>query len=337
MEHTFNSYGASWVFRPLISLFEIEEKSFGSAVIEVQLVVSFRSKSSFKNQNVNRSLGRLYADFHSHLAKLPKRSFFRKKRTLSIELCAGFAVAEEIKPNTREEYKIRNEKYFYEYNLNLLDQLIEQIKACRSKFKERDDFDFEAFLNWIESLRHKMPDNKADADLIIESWEIKKKEAFEQMSDWEKLGLDWKEYHPTARNIISDPRLWNVAHDFAPNGNDTGADILEMLREVKNRKSLTSDGGKTFYKATWRDWGFSDPSPLWPDDSTDYHVHRELIVGLAFAFVKLKGGCPDWLKQDATANTETYVKYLETHELKWPHRKECLAYQDLILKTLDRF
>lgn len=335
LENTFNSYGGSWILRPLVSVFELEAKSFGTAIEEIQLTICFPNSLSFASQSVHRSMASSYDNFQKYLSELPKRNFFRKKKILSITSPSNFASAEQIKPTTKEEYAIRNAKYFYEYNIRALDLLTQEVKACRAKFKKTDDFDFLAFVNWLESIKNKIPTDKTDADQLIEAWQKQRKSTFEKLSEWEKLGLDWDEFHPKARKLLTDPRLWDIGHDFSPNGNDTGADILEMVREIRDKKSFLKDGGKKFYESTWDEWGFATPSQSWPDDSTDYHVHRELIVGLAFALIKLKGECPHWLHNQATKETKTYVGYLESNQLNWPHRQECLDYQALIIKALD--
>lgn len=333
MEHSFNSYGGSWIFRPLRAVFEMDEKCFGAALNEVELKISFASEHPFNKQGVNKSLGGLYNDFNTELNKLPKRSYFRKKQILSISLKADFAWAEQVNPKTKEDYKIRNETYFYDFNCRLLTQLIDEVKACKRKFKKADDLNFDGFVNWLESLADKIPNSKDEADKLIDIWQTKKSDAYESLSEWDKLGLEWEGFHPKARGLVSDPRLWDQAHDFAPNGNDCGADILSMVEDIKNNRAFLKDGGKNFYETTWRDWGFDPLTSDKPDDSIEYNEHREMIIGLAFSFIKVKGMCPGWLRDAAISETENYLTYLETNDLKWEHREECLDYQSSILKT----
>lgn len=78
---------------------------------------------------------------------------------------------EEFFPSTKEEYKKRNETYFRDWNLRVLEILQSELLASKGKFKKTDDFDFDACLAWISSLAQKLPSSKEDADNIIKEFD----------------------------------------------------------------------------------------------------------------------------------------------------------------------
>lgn len=320
---TFNSFGGGSTFGSVIALVERHEGSFGTALKEIELNLYFKSNLPFSKQGVDPSLEDCYDEFHNQqCAKLPIRRFMRKKRKLKIEALADFATAEEASGLSRP--------WNLEWQAAALDMLIRELEMCRSKFKATDDFDLDEFLTWLQSQHDHLPKTQDEAEQLDQRRRDKDDEARAQMDDWELLGLDWEDYHEAARDIVADPRLWSRGHDFAPNGNDNGADLFESFRSEKSR--WARGGGKAFFRNLARDWGF-DPDAQ-PDDSIGYQMKREATIGLAFAFLKLVGYCPEWLAEATIRTIEDYKAYLETHHLDWAHRDLCLEYQAAMLECV---
>jgi uncharacterized protein YfeS len=81
--------------------------------------------------------------------------------------------------------------------------------------------------------------------------------------------------------------LWDVCDEWAPNGNDTGADVLELYRDWRKRNRNTK--AEKYFQLLMHDWEVTVP----PDPSDEYstQTYHQAIVGLAFAQLKLHAKC----------------------------------------------
>ncbi len=319
--HTYDSYGGAVEFAPVMALVELCSEDFGSALQEIELCLVFRCSDSYQPQDSD--FRDTFNEFHNeYCARLPERRFLRKKARLTLKALAEFATAEETHRLTTT--------FILEWQHAVLDLLIGELKACRRKFKATDDFRLDDFITWLQAQHQNLPRTQEEAKAL--DAELRRKQLVEsaQMSDWEQLGLDWEDYHPNAREVVTDPRLWSLGHEFAPNGNDDGADILGIFREQKSR--WKRGGGKAFYNNLAEGWGFSIETS--PADTIEYDMYRRAAVALPFVFLKLFAECPNWLAYKAISVIDGYKSYLETHDLDWDHRDECLEYQGLMLECL---
>lgn len=327
---TFNGFGGGAAFGSVIALVELNEESFGDGLEEIELQLNFKSslpfskqRAPFSKKRVDSSLRAKYEEFHNQeCAALPIRRFLRKKRRLKVETIANFASAEEAWQNSHP--------LNLEWQAAALDILIRELDLCRKKFKPADNFRFDDYLSWLRRQYENLPKTQREAKRLDRLWQNADTEKREHLSEWDALGLDWEDYHAAARDVVADHRLWNQGHDFAPNGNDNGADIIHSFRSEKSR--WARGGGKAFYRNLARDWGF-DPEAI-PDDSIGYRTKRESIIGLAFAFLKLFAYCPDWLADETIRTIEYYKTHLALHHSEWEHRELCLEYQDVMLDCL---
>lgn len=319
---TFNSFGGSFAFAPVLALIELCEEEFGTGLQKIEVTLCFISKLPFSEQGVDPSLQASFKCFHNYCTHLPKRRFLRKQATLKIEALAEFASAEEIN-RPRKEACLK-------WLPPVLEILISELEQCRGKFKASDDFRVDDYLKWLRAQHKRLPKTQRAAKKLVELFSQKEEDETSLLSDWDRLGLNWKDFHENARNVVSDPRLWSRGHDFAPNGNDNGADLLTRFRAQKSRSARNE--GKSFYKKLQKEWGF-DPQAK-PGDSAEYDLKREVVVGLAFAFLKLFAYCPTWLAEEAIGEIKAYEAYLATNHLDWQHRDQCLEYQELMLSCL---
>ncbi len=109
-------------------------------------------------------------------------------------------------------------------------------------------------------------------------------------SVWVDLDEDWSDYHPTARVVVPDPALWAVSYDYAPNGNDTGADLLWELKGSGHLILL--DEGRALLDARLA----AVSSLIESSGGRHDYLEREYVLGLAFCFLKIHGYCPKWLR-----------------------------------------
>ncbi len=117
--------------------------------------------------------------------------------------------------------------------------------------------------------------------------------------------MDPAEAHPAARAILNEPFFWSRVDDYAPNGNDTGFDVLHAYRTACQGRRKPPDPAKFLRDllAGWRidarDWYLlegaaaaravaKEPSRLLLDDA---------LIGLAFAVLKVQGVVPQPLRE----------------------------------------
>lgn len=124
---------------------------------------------------------------------------------------------------------------------------------------------------------------------LKEQLDAESKRERDAMDEWEKLAVDWDDYHPSARAILDKPFFWDRTDDFSPNGNDTGADVLELYANW--RKQARNSPAASFFSNLMRDWGVTEPHPS--ADDTMNGVWEEAKIGLAFAQFKVDGYCED--------------------------------------------
>lgn len=336
MENSFNSYGGSVVFKPLEALVYLEAKDFGSALSEIIMTLQFNCSLPFEQQKVNRSLRSSYDKFIHSTAK-PKRTFRRKKAELDISTKADFVSSEEFFPKSKDDYKTWNETYFRDWNLHALNILKAEFGASKNKFKSTDDFDFDACLAWLDSLSEKLPTTKSEADFLIAACKRHLMVERSKLSDWELLGEDWSDYHETARVLIPFPELWSITNDLAPNGNDTGADVIHFFQDKKSDIQKSKDKGKAIFTREWESmWGESVPNPNGNYDGLALNDYRKFVVGFAFSYLKHLGCCPEWLKIEALKHIAAYQAFTEREYSEWEYMEELKTLNKIMISCLEK-
>lgn len=336
MENSFNSYGGSVVFKPLEALISLEDVNFGVALSTITLTLQFSCELPFEQQNVHVSLRSSYDKFINYTAK-PKRIFKRKKAELEICTKAKFVSREDFFPESRAEYKKRNDTYFKDWNLEVLDILKAEFIASKNKFKKTDDFDFEACLAWIESLRQRLPETKANADSLIESYKNQQSLEYSKLSDWERLGIDWSDYHILARDAVPFAELWSITNDLAPNGNDTGADVLHFFGDNKGKIRKSKDEGRAIFKKEWEHmWGEPLPQANGNYDDLALNDYRKFTVGFAYGSLKHLGHCPEWLTTEACKHIREYEEFIIREYSTWEHLDGLKAMTQITASCLEK-
>ncbi|MBK8039960.1 MAG: hypothetical protein IPK22_22940 [Verrucomicrobiaceae bacterium] len=151
------------------------------------------------------------------------------------------------------------------------------------------------------------------------------------MSPWEKLGIDWQDFHPKAKSILDDPFFWDCTNAFSPNGNDTGADLLEGYRE-RLKKNKEGHSAK-FIEALAKRWGYNGCTDM------DEETRDEADVALAFADIKLRGRCDAQARQialDAIKN-QRRIAHDETDPPHLQERLKALEQIEAKLITVANF
>lgn len=288
----YDSYGGSLLYCYAGDLLTSELGDYGGAVRQIELTACLRAAS----RTPRRTLEDDYKKFHADLKRLPRVTFHRQKQRVDIRfLSKAFTSADE----TRESAE--------KCNLAAM-EILDTLQLIRTKLKRSDDFDVERFLRDSKTLLSKKR--------FLKEWQRIGKAADEKLAaiqatkdPWELLDIDWKKYHPKAHEILDDPFFWNPGDDMAPNGNDTGADLLSDFRRWNKRNPRVSP--LRFLKQLLQDWGVkpidwlatasADVRELDKEKPIPSRVCNEASIGLAFAVIKLRGSCPPTLAQYAQA------------------------------------
>ncbi len=272
---------------------------FGSGVTEIELHPYFRS-----TQPAKKTLENMYVKYHASLEDLPRLRFLRKKQRITIDFNSMIATAEEISKFGPPQLELFLE-FYHEVHTVLRD--------IKKKIKPSDEFDVDKFLAWVDRKKADLPKNESNFKEISEQLKRYEEQRRAAMDDWQKLGIDWIDFHPNAREILDLPFYWDCTNDFSPNGNDTGADVLGMYTDW--RKQHKGKSSQIFFEHLLDGWEVSrNPKP---GDDFSIQTFDESAIGLAFAHLKLESNCPEWLRNLALAAIERQERIIKTEYSTW--------------------
>ena len=321
----YNSYGGHRSISLVSELLEYDEPNFGSAIEEFEITVHFNHGGPAR-----KTLEQMQENFHNNLKTLPKCTFYRKKQRLTLDIEAKFTTGYEIEKNRKSPIKINPE-----WVKATLVEIIANLPIIKLRIRKSDNFDISEF---EEYLKHKLDTIPLDIERLEKIREVvasRRKAAFEKLDEWQKLGIDWENFHSSAKEIVPLPFLWSCTDEFAPNGNDTGADTLEIFRKwnSKNRKK----SALKFLSKLLNDWEIDINNPY--DGEYSSYTYFQTTVGLAFASAKLRGECEQELKEKAVSAIDTYLDSIAV-DTKWEYKEECQEKlkhsKDVILKMPNK-
>ena len=263
---TYNSYGGDSSLSLIGRYLQSDLPALGDSIREIEITVCFRNSGRPK-----ATLELMHERFAEFVCTLPATRFLRKKGRFELVYLSNLGDASLV-----EGFGPPRLALFVEGARELATQLT----ILRSKVKPKDQFATEAFLEHVSSKIAVLPTSQEELTQLAEKLESEGKRERDAMDEWEKLGIDWEDYHPNSRAILDDPFFWDCVDDFAPHGNDTGADVLAAYMESKRRPP-----GVEFLDRLMRNWGMS-PSPE-ADDAIEIATAEEAWIALAFAQVKL--------------------------------------------------
>ena len=164
------------------------------------------------------------------------------------------------------------------------------------------------------------------------------------MSPWERLGIDWDEYHPDARELLDDPFFWDPVHDSAPHGNDTGVDLLadfkkwnkrhrekpahEMARALLSARGIAPIDLHLVNENAVRSLYESDPITLTVTD--------DALIATAFAAVKMRGCCDRETREIALKAMERELLMAVLAGRSWTNGPERITQLNLLAQTLRK-
>lgn len=304
----YNSFGGHRSISLVSELLEYDEPDFGSAVDEIEITVHF-----YHDGPARKSLEQSQENFHNNLKTLPKCTFYRKKNRIVLDIEGTFTTGYEIERNKKATIQINPDWV----KATLVD-IIENLPAIKPKIKKSDDFFYEEFLKYLRIKLEEIPHNVEELEKLQNEVRERRKEAFDKLDEWEKLELNWEDFHPSAKDVVPVPSLWSCGDEFAPNGNDTGADTLVLFADWNNCNRSKSP--LVFLTKLLKDWEIDINSPY--DSGFSSYTYFQATVGLAFASAKIRGECENPLKEKAILAIEKYLESIAS-ETNWERKNEC--------------
>jgi uncharacterized protein YfeS len=303
MIRTYNSWGGHLTLSLIPEFLLRDAGEWGAAVSE--LTINFHFATSGPPL---RTLEDMFADFHKRRLSLPKVRFNRKKGGVVIDIASELANGEDLKG--RQELSLPLFKAG-------VSETLAALALLRKRLAPKDDFQLEAFLAHCSQGHGHLPSTPEEFAAFADDAKRRHAERRAAMSPWEKVDIDWRDYHPDARNILDDPYYWDNVNDFAPHGNDTGADLLAEFREWLEQTPAGEP--MSFYKGLISQWGFSES----PSNDLERSVFDEAAVALAFAELKLRAACNPAAAELARAAISRQ-RQEALNAVEWRHRAERL-------------
>lgn len=269
MAKSYNCYGGHTTLSPIGDFLLLGAPHFGDAITEITVTLHFSHAGPPK-----KTLEQLFERHLVHRATLPKVTYRRAKKKVEI------GIASEVMDGSNWHPSPRLSLPLFERGVT---EVVGSLSLLRRRVKSSDAFDLAGFLSHCENALRRIPRSEDDLQDLAAGIKAAGEARRDAMSPWEKLDIDWDDYHPCAREILDDPFYWDCTDDFSPNGNDTGADLLEAYRDWlethKNGQPLR------FLEDLAKRWGYSGV------DGMDENLLDEASIALAFADIKLRGEC----------------------------------------------
>lgn len=302
--------------------------NYGSAVKEIDITVCFRHAKKAPKPDLEHALD----VFNNFIKSLPKVTFLRKAKRIEI-----YFVSDNF---TGEYYENGREPMLKDYQ-TAAEEIATLLPLIQKKIKSSDKFDKHSFV--------------ADAEAILSSrvmslseWKKIGRQADKQVQaenaardPWELLEIEWNKFHRNARKILDDPFFWDCADEFAPHGNDTGADVLEAFRRWHRKNPRKAP--VIFLDSLMKRWDFKPVDwletnrktvlKLDKQDPIAMEISNEAAVALAFAVVKLRRRCPQDALDRASAALDR-MDILYRHSMMG--RQQKAEWQTALAKMRDK-
>jgi uncharacterized protein YfeS len=262
--------------------------TYGSAIATIELTACFSG-----GKIGHSSLKPAYDRFHSdYLPSLPACKFYRKK--------AKIEIAYETRV-TDAHFLERRGFLSVDYFSQAMTEAADKLHLVDTKLKRTDEFDLFQFHQHVNDLVNCAPHSDDELRELKSRLESERQKRIAALGPWERLDIKWDDFHPTARVLLNDPFLWNCVNDYAPHGNDTGADLLAAFK--KWNKSHSTEPAFAMAVSLLKKWGIPsieysttsevDVMRLMQNDSITLQVTNESMIAVAFASIKHRGCCDE--------------------------------------------
>jgi uncharacterized protein YfeS len=314
MARTYNTYGGHQTLSLIPGFILTDAPMFGTAVNELTVTFHFSHRGPPRS-----SLEQLFADFHANRRKLPKVVFRRSRQKAAVDVASDLVDGKDWETHRAIPASLFRSGFA---------EAVAALALLKTRLTTKDDFSLDALLDHCRQREASLPDSDDALSTLKQELDERKKTIRDAMSPWDRLGLDWRDFHSDARRILDDPFYWEQANDFSPHGNDTGADLLSEYRRWLKR--YPSADPQQFYQGLMERWDFSGGAT----DPMIQSAMDEAAVALAFAELKLRGNC----RPSAAALAKAAIlrqRQAATLATDWPHREDRLRSLELIEAKLQ--
>ena len=221
---SYDTYGGHSSISIIGDLLEHASRHLDCGVAAFEATVCFRT-----NRPPKRTLETLQSQFHAELERLPHIRWERKKRRLSLRYESRLGPAEQmLEPGPPSSALLQS----------AVGELAAVLKANEKSLSRKPGVNVGSFLAVMDSLSRLVPLTDADVAAFRDAHAERRLAERSLLPWWEQLEIDWAEYHPAARELLNDPFFWREADDYAPHGNDTGADLMSDFRAWRSSRRL---------------------------------------------------------------------------------------------------
>lgn len=297
----YNTFGGLTSCEALCHLFRIEEAEFGPAIRTIEVTLLFAHPGP-----PLKTLEEIFANYHLYReAKLPKVTFRRTRETVVIDVASNLIDGKDwakVRVLSPDLFRLAAE------------EVLEALRLLRKSVKRKDEFRLEDFLSHCEAALQCLPQSEAELASLTAEASAAAERRRAALSPWDTLDIDFRDYHPSARSLLDDPFFWDCTDEFAPHGNDAGADLLEEYRKWLKRHPKVDP--LEYHLALLDSWGY-DPNT----NEELFHAEvQDAAVGLAFAEFKLRGSCRQSAFEFALEVLDEQQREAE-EALDWEHRE----------------
>ncbi len=324
------SVGGNTTFSLIGQYLESGLGDYGSAIRQLEVTACFRG-GKVRNPTLQRS----FDEFHSKfLPQLPLVKFLRKRNRIGIQYETTLADASFL-----EKYGFLTVELF---NV-ALKEVTEKLNLIRARLKPSDDFQVARFFEDIDRLVSQSPTRDEELKALREKVEQQWKSRRAAMDPWERLDIDWDEYHPAARPLLNDPFFWSEIDDFSPHGNDTGADLLGDFKKWNRRHS--NDPAYLLATELLLSWNITsidyqrasneaEVESLLANDQIVLSVNNQTFIAVAFAAIKMRGACDRGTRELALGAIKCERLIAKIKADSWKHAPERQRTLDVIEDAL---
>lgn len=327
------SYGGNTTYTLAGDYLQNGLKEYGPAIREFEILTCFRGI----RREVHSSLLPSIERFHTTLLpSLPTAKLFRKKARVVLEYETSIVDATFL-----ERYGFLSADIFSQ----VLREIAEKIHLIDVHLKKVDAFDLARFHSDVVRLAENSPKSDDDLRTLHIRIQTEKKQRIAAMDPWDRMAIEWDQFHPTARSLLNDTFFWELCNDYAPHGNDTGADLLSDFQKWNKRHP--DQPAYQMARTLLREWNIAEigyppehktaiPSLL-QSNSIALAVTDDVMIAAAFAAVKCRGCC-DSETRDLALNAIARQRLPEViTDRGWKDPAERIAKLDLMASALRRF
>ena len=187
----YNVYGSDLVYSPIGDLLDLRLADYGEAIRTFAIEAHLRSAT----YNPLPTLEEMFEEHHRRLEKLPRITFLRKLRQVKI----GF----ESKVRTAEDERVERGRYSVETTNAAMREFTTVLPLLGRRLEQSDDFDYPRFIS--DANRLLIQGFASEEEIRLVAAGVKEKRHSE--NPWELLEVDWRKFHPKARDILRQPIL----------------------------------------------------------------------------------------------------------------------------------